>query len=325
MLSTTSTTASYATGPEVLQVLKGIAVPKPSSREVLINVKAAGINPVDTYIRSGTYARKPPLPYTPGGDGAGIICEVGPEVTKFKAGDRVWFYGSLSGSYAEISLCSESKTFPLPESFDFEQGAGIGTPYLTAYRALFHSCHARAGESVLIHGASGGVGIAACQLADRAGLRVLGTAGSDSGMELLMSIGVKEIFNHKSEGYTKEIMAATFGQGVDVIVEMLANVNLGRDLQMLKRNGRIGVVGSRGTIEVNPRDLMSREGSVHGVMLAGSSQEEIDENVAFITRGLEQKSLLPVIGKKYTMEEVSIAHEEIIENNGARGKTVLLI
>eukprot|EP00795_Rhopilema_esculentum_P011317 gene11317-21507_t len=259
-------------GPEVLQVLKDVKVPTPAGKEVLIKVKAAGINPVDTYIRSGNYARKPFLPYTPGGDGAGIVHEVGSDVSKFKAGDRVWFYGSLSGSYAEYSLSSESKLFSLPDAVDFDRGAAIGVPYLTAYRALFHKCHAKAGETVLIHGASGGVGIAASQLAVAAGLRVLGTVGSAEGKQILKENHVHEVFNHRLEGYVDEIMAATSGNGVDIIIEMLANVNLGNDLKMLAKNGRVGVIGSRGVVEVNPRDAMAREASIHGVMLFNSSQ-----------------------------------------------------
>ncbi|XP_065070475.1 quinone oxidoreductase-like isoform X2 [Rhopilema esculentum] len=262
-------------GPEVLQVLKDVKVPTPAGKEVLIKVKAAGINPVDTYIRSGNYARKPFLPYTPGGDGAGIVHEVGSDVSKFKAGDRVWFYGSLSGSYAEYSLSSESKLFSLPDAVDFDRGAAIGVPYLTAYRALFHKCHAKAGETVLIHGASGGVGIAASQLAVAAGLRVLGTVGSAEGKQILKENHVHEVFNHRLEGYVDEIMAATSGNGVDIIIEMLANVNLGNDLKMLAKNGRVGVIGSRGVVEVNPRDAMAREASIHGVMLFNSSQNQL--------------------------------------------------
>eukprot|EP00112_Aurelia_sp_Birch-Aquarium-sp1_P002539 Seg128.16 transcript_id=Seg128.16/GoldUCD/mRNA.D3Y31 product="Quinone oxidoreductase" protein_id=Seg128.16/GoldUCD/D3Y31 len=312
-------------GPEVLKVLTDVAIPKPNVREVLIRVKVAGINPVDTYIRAGVYARKPSLPYTPGRDGAGLVHAVGEGVSKFKIGDRVWFYGSLSGSYAEYATCRDSDVYPLPSETDFKQGAALGVPYLTAYRALFHTCKAKAGESVLIHGASGGVGIAAVQLSIAKGLRATGTAGSDDGIKLLNDIGVTDVYNHRSPLYTDEIMAATGDRGFDIIIEMLANINLGKDLQMLARGGRVAIVGSRGSVEMNPRDAMAREACIHGVMLANATQDEVNESVAFITRGLEMKCLRPVIGGSYTMEEASNAHDEIINAKGAKGKLVLLI
>eukprot|EP00794_Sanderia_malayensis_P018149 gene18149-19959_t len=308
-------------GPEVLKFCKDIPLPKPGLKEVLIRVKAAGVNPVDTYIRSGAYARKPPLPYTPGGDGAGVIDEVGENVTSFQVGDRVWFFNNISGSYAEFCTCKETNVFCLPESISFQHGAALGVPYLTAHRALHLKCAAKKGETVLIHGASGAVGVAAAQFAINAGLRVFGTAGTPEGISMLKNIGLHEVFNHKVTNYQDEIMRATSDKGVDIILEMLANVNLGKDLQLLAKNGRIGVVGSRGTVEINPRDAMSREASIHGVMLMQINEEEKRETGEAIARGIDEGWLYPFIGKTYKIEDALSAHRDIIDC-GAKGNII---
>jgi len=159
-------------GPEQLK-LDEIPTPKPAAGQVLVKVHAAGVNPYDTSMRAGTYAVKPQLPYTPGSDAAGVIESVGDGVKKVKPGDRVYTARTLSGAYAEYALALESQVHPLPANISFAQGSGIYVPYGTAYFALHNSAQARASETVLIHGASGGVGTAAIQLARSMGLTVL--------------------------------------------------------------------------------------------------------------------------------------------------------
>src|SRR5271155_5552181 len=182
-------------GPEVLQ-FEEVATPRPGPGQVLVRVHAAGVNPYDTYMRNGTYAIKPPLPYTPGSDAAGTVEAIGEGVTKVKAGDRVYTAKTLTGAYAEYALALESQVFPLPEKISFAQGAGLWVPYGTAYTALHHHGHARAGETLLVHGASGGVGLAAVQFARAQGLTVLGTAGTQRGMELVVKEGAHHAFDH---------------------------------------------------------------------------------------------------------------------------------
>ena len=170
--------------PEVMQ-LEEVSDPQPGPGQVVVRVHAAGVNPVETYIRSGIYP-KPPTPYTPGNDGAGVIAAIGPDVQGVAVGDRVYIAGSISGTYAEKSLCSAKRVHPLPTPASFAQGAAINVPYGTAYHALFQRGHGVAGDSVLVHGASGGVGIAAVQLACAAGLTVIGTAGTERGKQLVL-------------------------------------------------------------------------------------------------------------------------------------------
>jgi NADPH2:quinone reductase len=309
-------------GPEVLKVGE-VATPKPGAGEVLVRVHAAGVNPYDTYMRAGTYAIKPPLPYTPGSDAAGIVEAVGQGVKKVKAGDRVYTAKTVTGAYAEYALALENQVHALPSKINYSQGAGIWVPYGTAYFALFHSAQARASETVLIHGASGGVGTAGVQIARAMGMTVIGTAGTDQGLELVKREGAHHAFNHTKPGYAEEILKATGGRGVDVVLEMLANVNLATDTKLLATNGRVIVIGNRGEITINPRELMSRRASVRGFTLWAVTEAEAADIYAGVGAGLENGMLRPVVGKELPLAEAPRAHKEILEP-GAAGKIVLV-
>lgn len=310
-------------GPEVLKYETDVPIPKPGNSDLLIRVKAVGVNPVETYIRAGAYARKPQLPFTPGGDCAGIVEEVGSDVRNFKKGDRVFTSRTVTGSYAEYTVSPTSFVHPLPEVLTFAQGTALGTPYLTAYRALFHRAFAKAGEIVFVHGASGGVGIAAVQIARAYGMKVIGTAGTAAGLELVKKAGGHFVFNHRDAGYLDEVRSAAGANGIDVIIENAAHINLGTDLTLLSGGGRVAVVGSRGPIEVNPRDTMSREATITGVMLIHASVKELAESHAAIQAGIEAGWLSPIVGKEFLLEKASDAHTDIITGSGALGKMVL--
>lgn len=309
-------------GPEVLKLAE-VPTPKPVAGQVLVRVHAAGVNPYDTYMRAGTYAVKPPLPYTPGSDGAGIVEAVGEGVKKVKAGDRVYTARTVSGAYAQYALGLEDQVQRLPEKLSFAQGAGVWVPYGTAFHALHHSAKAHASETVLVHGASGGVGSAAVQMARAMGLTVFGTAGTGKGIELVKREGAHQVFDHSKAGYVDEIMKATSGRGVDVILEMLANVNLSNDLKLLALNGRAIIIGNRGEITINPRDLMLRRASARGFTLWGITPEEEADIYAGLAAGLENGTLRPVVGKELPLAEAARAHKEILEP-GAAGKIVLV-
>jgi NADPH2:quinone reductase len=309
-------------GPEVMQ-LEEMPDPKPSGAQVVVRSRAAGVNPVDAYIRSGVYPRKPALPYTPGTDGAGTVESAGPDAKRFQAGDRVYLAGSLSGTYAELALCEEQFVFLLPAQISFAQGAAIHVPYATAYRALFQRAHALAGETLLVHGASGGVGIAAVQLARAAGLHVVGTVGSERGRKLVLAEGAHEVLDHSAPNHFQEALAATGGRGYDLILEMLANVNLGRDLTILAAHGRVSVVGSRGNAEITPRDMMGRDGAIFGMSLWNATPQEVTSIHAALIAGLENKSLRPVVSQEIPLAEAARAHTAIMAG-GAYGKIVLV-
>ena len=308
-------------GPEVLEPTS-VPEPNPGWEQVVVHLEAIGVNPVDTYIRSGNYAMKPELPYTPGTDGAGVIIALGNGVTRLRQGQRVYVAGSLGGTYAERTLCAESHVHPLPDNVSFAQGAALGVPYATAHVALFLRGGARPGETVLIHGGTGGVGLAAVQLARAAGLTVFATGGSDAGRKLARLQGAHEVFDHRSDGYLEQISRAASGAGVNLIVEMLANVNLGKDLALLSRGGRVAVVGSRGPVEIHPRDVMARNADIRGVMLFNTPPDELSRTHAALRAGLENGSLRPVIGREFPLAEAAKAHEAVM-SPGATGKIVL--
>jgi NADPH:quinone reductase len=309
-------------GPEVLK-LEEVPTPKPDTGQVLVRVRAVGVNPYDTLMRAGTYAIKPPLPYTPGSDAAGTVEAVGPGVTKVKPGDRVYTARTLTGAYAEYTLALEEQVNRLPDKISFEQGAAVWVPYGTAYHAVHHFAKARAGETVLVHGASGGVGTASVQIARAMGMTVFGTAGTDKGLDLVKREGAHQAFNHRTAGYHEEIMKASGGKGVDVILEMLANVNLGGDFKMLALEGRVVVIGSRGDVTITPRDLMSRRASVRAFTLWAAQPAEVADIHAGLFAGMEYGTLRPVVGKQLPLAEATRAHNEIVEP-GAEGKIILV-
>jgi NADPH2:quinone reductase len=308
--------------PEVMK-LEEVPEPQVGPGQVLVKVQAVGVNPVETYIRAGAYAAAPPLPYTPGTDAAGTVEAVGPGVRRLVPGDRVYTSYTLSGSYAEKALCLESQVHPLPAGVTFAQGAGITVPYSAAYRALFQRAKAVPGEVLLVHGASGGVGVAATQLARAAGLTVIGTAGTERGRTLAKEQGAHQVLDHGKGGYLQEVLRLTDNRGVDVICEMLANVNLGRDLEVLAAGGRVVVIGSRGTVTIDPRLTIGREASVLGMYIWGATEKETRSIHAALGAGLANGALKPVVGRELPLSEAPRAHHEIMESK-AFGKIVLI-
>src|SRR6266480_2877952 len=218
-------------GLEVLK-LEEIPTPKPAAGQVLVRIRAAGVNPYDTYMRAGTYAVKPLLPYTPGSDGAGVVEAIGDGVKKVKPGDRVYTAKTVTGAYAEYALALEEQVHSLPDNVSFGQGAGVWVPYGTAYHALHHSAEAHASETVLVHGAS---------------------------------------------------------------------------------RGRVIVIGNRGEVTINARELMGRRASIRAFTLWGITPTEENEIHAGLIAGLENGTLRPVVGKELPLAEAARAHKEILE------------
>jgi NADPH:quinone reductase len=312
-------------GPAVLQ-LDEVTLDAPGPGQVKVRVESAGVNPVDAYIRTGTYVRKPALPYTPGSDGGGVIEAVGDDVTSVRVGERVFiaaFTGYTTGTYAQDAIVDASCVHPLPASLSFAQAAAVGVPCVTAWRALFQKAQLQAGETALVHGASGGVGTAAVQLARGAGATVIGTAGTPEGRALLLEQGARHAVNHAAEGYREEITRLTGGRGPDVIVEMLANVNLGHDLALIAPRGRIVVIGNRGSLDFNPRLIMAKDALVTGTTLPNQTAAESSSALAGVTAALSTGVLRPVVGVELPLAEAAKAHEVIMQG-GARGKLVLV-
>ncbi|MBI1959595.1 MAG: NADPH:quinone reductase [Candidatus Rokubacteria bacterium] len=309
-------------GPAVLK-LEEVSAPQPGPGQVLVRNHAVGVNPVDTYLRSNTDNRGPKLPYTPGSDSAGVVEAVGAGVTAVKAGERVYVGGTLSGAYAELSLCDQGQVHPLPANVSFAQGAAMNVPYATAYHALFNRGHGQAGETLLVHGASGGVGIGAVQLARARGLTVIGTAGTERGRRLVLAEGAHHVLDHGAPGYLDDLMKLTGGQGVDVVLEMLANVNLQKDLGIVAMRGRIVVIGNRGTVEINARLAMNRDATILGMALYHATPAQFAGIHAALVEGLRNGTLRPVIGQELPLGQAPRAHEAVMAP-GHHGKVVLV-
>jgi len=275
-------------GPEVLK-LEEVPTPKPSPGEMLVRIHAAGVNPYDTYMRAGAHAKKPALPYTPGSDGAGVVEAVDEGVKTVKQGDRVYTAQTLSGAYAEYALVLEQQAHPLPANIDFKQGANLGT---LRYGI---SCAVSPGE----------------------------TAGTAKGLELAKREGAHQVFDHRKAGYQEEILQATGNRGVDIILEMLANVNLSHDTKLLANNGRVVVIGNRGEVTINARELMMRRASIRAFTLWDIMPTEEADIHAGLIAGLENGTLRPVVGKELPLAEAARAHKEILEP-GSVGKIVLV-
>jgi len=313
-------------GPEVLQ-LDDVDDPIAKDTEVVVEIKSVGVNPADTYMRGGAYAIVPTLPYTPGGDAAGVISSVGKGVSEFNIGDRV-FVGTglgfnMTGCYAEKVVRPAADVARLPDNVSFTAGAALGVPYVTAHYGLFARGNAVAGETVFIHGASGSVGTAAIQLAKRAGLKVIGSGGSDKGRQLILDEGADHVVDHTSDGYLEKARQLSGGEGPALILEMLANVNLAADLDLVAKYGRIIVIGNRGEITINPRVTMMKDLDIKGLALFNGTREQMESIVDDLLSGLSDGSLRPVVGREMPLADAAKSHTDVLAP-GAYGKIVLL-
>jgi len=309
-------------GPSVLKLVE-VPAPQPGPDQVLVRTHAVGVNPVDTYLRANVDNRGPKLPYTPGSDAAGVVEAVGSGVTDLKAADRVYVGGTLTGAYAELCLCERPQVHPLPPNVTPAQGAALNIPYATAYHALFNRAHAKAGETVFVHGASGGVGIGAVQLARARGLTVIGTAGTDRGRRLVLAEGAHHALDHTAPDYLDELLRLTGGRGPDIVLEMLANANLQKDLGIVAPRGRIVVIGNRGTVEINARLAMNKDAAILGMALFHATPAELAGIHAALVEGLRTATLRPVVGRELPLAEAPRAHEAVMEP-GHYGKIVLV-
>lgn len=315
-------------GSEVLKLAE-VREPTPQKNEVKVKLYAVGINPSDHYTISGKYAYNvPDLPFIPGKDGAGIVEEIGSEVKHVDIGDRV-FLSALSGKrntgmYAEKVVISSEDVFKLPSHVSFVEGAALGIPAFTAYRALHQKARIRAGEIVLIHGASGAVGSMAVQMAKAVGSIIIGTSSTEDGRNSILEMGGDYAIPHVTEDNKEELLKITDNNGPDVIIEFLANVNLETDSKVIANEGRIVVVGSRGTIEFTPRNLMSNDAIVTGMALSQPTEEHLKELIPGVTALVENGFIKPLIGKKFSLGEATAAHDHLMGSSGD-GRTVFEI
>lgn len=305
---------------------EAVTDPVAGAGEVVVDIRAAGVNPYDAYMRGGTYAVVPSLPYVPGGDAAGVVAAIGPGVAGLKPGDRVLLCAALgrhlTGCYAEKTVRPAADVVRLPDTLGFAEGAAMGVPYVTAQYALFQRGRARPGEVMFVHGASGAVGLAAVQLARRAGLRVVGSAGSASGAALVARQGAELVVDHSASGYLDAVRDFAGGPP-DLVLEMLANVNLEADLALVARHGRIVIIGNRGRIEVDPRVMMMKELDVIGVAIWNADRDQVMAAMHHVLDAVGQ-GLRPVVERTVPLARAAEVHRDLLGRRSA-GKIVLAV
>ena len=303
-----------------------LPIPKPDRHQVLVKTYGIGINPVETYIRSGNYARLPNLPYTPGSDAVGKVHAVGDQVENFKIGDTILVGHPAAdlnpGAYSEYFTLSEKFGVRVPESDNITDLAAFAVPYFTAYRALEKGGLTTKTKRLLVHGASGGVGMVCVQLAKilNPNIKITATCSSNEAENILKDLGADKCLNHRENGYLND------EEPFDLIIEMLANVNLDRDMKKIGRNGKIVIVGNRGEIQVCPRDIMATEASVIGCVLWNMSVEEMTEAGKKLSIWLEQKKLKPIIDRHFGFTDAGFqdAHEFVISSEKlSKGKVII--
>lgn len=306
--------------PEVLRVDE-VEKPQPGAGEVLIRVAVAGVNYADTMLRAGTYFTRPPLPLTPGFEAAGVIEAIGEEVSGLQVGQRVT--ARLVGSgYAEYVLAKASQVFPVPEGLDFSKATAILVQGCTALSLLKDL---RAGQTVLVHAAAGGVGSLLVQLAKLKGARVIGTASTAEKLETVKRLGADSAVNYTESGWTEQVLAATEGKGVDLLIEMVGGEIGSQNIHCLASGGTMIIYGAASAkdFQISAVGLMSRNLTVKGYTL----HIETPETLGAFTRELMshlQAERLRVMVQEFPLADAAAAHRAM-ESRQTTGKVVLTI
>ena len=312
-------------GPEAM-VLEDAVDPTPGVGQILVDVKAAGVNPVDTTFRSGAHplSKSLALPWTPGVDAAGDVVAVGEGVSGFAPGDRV-FGLAVSGAYAEKTLLSSLRTAKLPEGLSYEDGASLPVVLYTAYYALIYKAQLKAGETVLIHAGAGGVGCMGVQIAKAAGARVITTVSSEDKAAFCRGFGADVVVNYREEDFAERCLAETDGRGVDSVIEMVAVENFGDDCRAVKKYGCIVVLGA-GTGKnpvgsVNYPPFYSKDIDVRGLSLF-NSDPVFPEMVRQLNPMLADGRVRASVGETMPLVEAPRSHD-LLMTGKVFGKIVL--
>lgn len=312
-------------GPAESMRIGELHIPEPEKNQVLVKVYYAGVNPVDTYHRSGTNGYSPTTPFTPGLDGAGEIVKLGDQVSQFTIQDRVYFTPlRLIGTYGEYCLVDENEIRLLPEELSYKEGAGLYVPYFTAYAAIIIRGQAQKGETLLIHGASGAVGQACIQIAKANNMKIIASAGSEGGLKLLEDLGADIVVNHKEINHIQMAKELNGNKEIPLIIEFLANKNLQEDMEICKMNGRIIIVGNRGEITINPRLTMKKNLDIRGVSLFNATQKELNTIHEALFKGAREGWLKPRCNKIFNLENVAEAHN-LVTRGPSMGRILIKV
>lgn len=311
-------------GPEVL-TLVDVAIPELKPNEVLIQIKAAGVNFIDVYFREGRYPT--PLPLINGQEAAGVVAEVGPEVTTFKPGDRVAYVGRL-GSYAEFASVPAAQLVKVPDELDFDQAAAAMLQGMTAHYLSHGSYPVKHGETVLIHAAAGGVGLLLVQMAKRLGAHVIATAGSETKAQLAREAGADEVIIYTQQDFEIETRRLTGGQGVHAVYDGVGKDTFEKDLNVLRPRGYLVLFGGASGA-VPPFDLMQL--TAHGSLFITrpklsdyiATREELEQRANDVLQSTVHGELKLRIHKRYPLAEAQQAHRDL-EGRKTTGKLLLI-
>jgi NADPH2:quinone reductase len=315
------------TGPEDLRIGE-IEAPKPASDEILIDVHAASVSFMDQLLVSGGYQMRPPTPFVPGTEAAGIVIAVGEKATRFQPGDRVACQ-NWTGGYAERMIAKEWQSVQLPAGVAFEAAATVLHNYGTAYFALVERAGVQRGETAFVTGAAGGVGLAAVDLAGHLGLRVIAGVGSDDKAALLRDYGASDVINYRSEDLRERIKAIIGGEGVDVCFDNVGGTIFEQMTRLMKLGGRLMPIGfTSGQIPSVPMNLpLLKNYSIVGVF-AGAWAEKNPEKAARMNDTLAQllagSRIRPHIDRVLPLEQVREAMRAVA-NRTVQGRIVLKI
>ncbi|MEZ5758787.1 MAG: NAD(P)H-quinone oxidoreductase [Emcibacteraceae bacterium] len=315
-------------GPEMLEISNSER-PKPSADQILIKVFAAGINRPDIVQRKGHYPPPPGASDIPGLECAGIIEEIGKNITKWKVGDKVCAL-LTGGGYAEYALAHQGCVLPVPNGFSMEQAAALPETYFTVWSNLFDRGKLKAGETVLIHGGTSGIGTTAIQMAKIFGATVITTSGTDEKCGICKSIGADHTINYKTQDFSEETIKLTGGKGADVILDMVAGDYVAKNISALNEDGRTVIIAVQGGVkaEINVLPIMTKR-----LMVTGSTLRPRDNDFkSAIAKALKETiwplleagKIAPVIDKIFPLEQASEAHR-YLESGEHTGKIILKI
>lgn len=315
-----------AFGPADTLVLEEVASPTPAKNEILIDVHAAAVNFPDTLIIEGKYQFKPPFPFSPGGEAAGVVAAVGEKVSHLKPGDRVMALTGW-GSFAEQVAAPAYNVMPIPKGIDFNSAAAFGMTYGTSMHALKQRANLQPGETLLVLGASGGVGLAAVEIGKAMGARVIAAASSAEKLEVAKAAGADALINYSEENLKDRVKELTGGQGADVIYDPVGGDLFDAAVRAINWNGRLLVVGfASGRIPELPVNLALLKGaSVVGVFWGSFAQRQPQDNLANFQQlfaWYAEGKLKPLVSQTFPLERAADAINALA-NRTAVGKVVV--
>ncbi len=301
--------------PDVIQI-GALPDPTPGLGEVLVRVQAVAVNPIDTYIRAGAIAMPLPVPYVVGCDLAGIVEAVGPEVRRFRVGDRVWGtnqgIAGRQGTFSELAAVHEDWLYPIPDQISYEQAAAVALVSITAGLGLYLHAKLRAGETLFVNGGSGGVGSVVVQLAKELGARVITTAGSPEKLAYCESLGADLVLDHRVSDLDQRLQQFVEQQGkIDVWWETLREPNLTRTIPLMAKRGRILLMAGREAQPVFPLGAFyTNDLSLIGFAMFNASATEQQQVADRVNAALAHASLKPLIGLQLPLEQSAEAHRQ---------------